>query len=83
MDRPSITPGRSADEAWAPVSKKKGHRQPDTGMLAEVRYEGADGEGDSLCYVPVITINLVITERKNRFIVIVFNFLSHPMSVIL
>lgn len=36
MDRPSITPGRSADEAWAPASEK-GYRQLDTGMLAEVR----------------------------------------------
>lgn len=39
------------------------YRQIDAGALAEVRWEGADGMGDSLRYAPVTVINHVIMEH--------------------
>lgn len=67
-DRPLITPGRSADEAWALAKEEKAQdgqtdRQTDAGALAEVRWEGADGTGDSLRYAPLTVITHIMMER--------------------
>lgn len=38
-------------------------RLTDAGALAEVRWEGADGTGDSLRYAPLTVITLIMMER--------------------
>lgn len=61
---------------------ERGPRQLARDVLAEVRHEGADGEGDSLFYVPVTThvVSCVLTDTKFGFRVIVCKFFGSPFT---